>query len=244
MTIKQRKLAMQLYNRRIKEDPEYSLPMFEAEFDELCKSETGNSLAYADDPFSIRLGLSNLWKALKMDINEIIRRFDMKPAEFSDRFWIPYRTLQAWMDGTNPCPVYIKVMLCELLGIITVVDPHTSWYQRATYYDEEPKVAESAAAYGTVYSIDEIRRRLTPIFKKHGVRKAVLFGSYAKGQANTRSDIDLLVDSGLSGLAFFGLLNDVAEAFSVPVDLIDKSQVARNSRMSEEIINTGVMIYA
>ena len=36
---------------------------------------------------------------------------------------------------------------------------------------------------GAAYSVAEIQRSLNPIFTAHGVRRAVLFGSYAKGCA-------------------------------------------------------------
>ena len=49
--------------------------------------------------------------------------------------------------------------------------------------------------------------------------------------ATARSDVDLLVDSGLRGLAFFGLLEQVTEALDTPVDLIDVSQVETGSEM-------------
>ena len=54
-----------------------------------------------------------------------------------------------------------------------------------------------------IYTVPELQALLSPIFRAHGVRKATLFGSYAKGMATPRSDIDLLVDSGLRGLAFW-----------------------------------------
>ena len=57
------------------------------------------------------------------------------------------------------------------------------------------------------------------------------------------SDVDLYVDSGLRGLAFFGLLDGVASALEVPVDLIDASQVDRGSRIEREIAQSGVQIY-
>ena len=57
-----------------------------------------------------------------------------------------------------------------------------------------------------VYTTGELKTILDPVFRKFGVRSAVLFGSYAKGSANPSSDVDLLVDSGLRGLRFFGLL--------------------------------------
>lgn len=94
-----------------------------------------------------------------------------------------------------------------------------------------------------VYSIHEIENILHPVFVGFGVRRAVLFGSYAKGQATPRSDVDILVDSGLRGLAFFGLLEGVASILSVPVDLIDVSQVERGSPIEMEIQQTGVPIY-
>lgn len=94
-----------------------------------------------------------------------------------------------------------------------------------------------------VYSIHEIENILHPIFAGFGVRRAVLFGSYAKGQATLRSDVDILVDSGLRGLAFFGLLEGVASTLNVPVDLIDVSQVEKGSQIEMEIEQTGVPIY-
>ena len=48
-----------------------------------------------------------------------------------------------------------------------------------------------------IYTVSELQKILTPIFRKNGVRHAILFGSYAKGLATAKSDIDLLVDSGL-----------------------------------------------
>lgn len=55
-----------------------------------------------------------------------------------------------------------------------------------------------------VYTVSELQNILSPIFQQNGVKQAILFGSYAKGVATAKSDIDLLVDSGLRGLAFFG----------------------------------------
>ena len=96
---------------------------------------------------------------------------------------------------------------------------------------------------GKLYTLSELKNTLNPIFEQFGVRKAVLFGSYAKGLATPRSDVDLFVDSGLRGLAFFGLLDGVASALDVPVDLIDASQVDKGSAIEREIGQSGVQIY-
>ena len=94
-----------------------------------------------------------------------------------------------------------------------------------------------------VYTVAELRDTLRPIFDAHGVRSAVLFGSYAKGMATERSDVDLLVDSGLRGLSFFGLLESVVTALDVPVDMIDACQIEQNSVIDREIRRSGVKIY-
>lgn len=92
-------------------------------------------------------------------------------------------------------------------------------------------------------SIESIKESLIPVFGRYNVRKAILFGSYAKGTANDQSDIDIYVDSGLKGLKFFGLLEDVSCALDRRVDLIDSSQVESESRVLSEINSTGVVIY-
>ena len=93
------------------------------------------------------------------------------------------------------------------------------------------------------YTVQQIQTMLNPIFSEYRVRRAVLFGSYAKGLAQERSDIDLLVDSGLKGMAFFGLLEDVVNALGKDVDLLDTTQVIPNSEVDREIARTGVVIY-
>ena len=92
-------------------------------------------------------------------------------------------------------------------------------------------------------NIEKIQISLTPVFKAHNVRKAILFGSYAKGTERANSDIDIFVDSGLKGLKFYGLLEDVATSLEKPVDLIDSSQVKQDSKVFQEINDTGIVIY-
>ena len=95
-----------------------------------------------------------------------------------------------------------------------------------------------------VYTQNEIKEKLIPVFDRHGVRKAVLFGSYSKGTADGTSDIDLLVDSGLRGLEFVDLIEDIRETVHKDVDLLDVTHVEKGSRVDREIQNTGMEIYA
>ena len=93
------------------------------------------------------------------------------------------------------------------------------------------------------YTVDQLKVRLTPVFDKNKVRRATLFGSYVKGEATSRSDVDLLVDSGLHGMQFFGLLEDVCNSLECDVDLIDVQDIIHNSKIDQEIRHTGVVIY-
>ena len=81
------------------------------------------------------------------------------------------------------------------------------------------------------------------MFRVNNVRRAVLFGSYGKGSATPESDVDILVDSGLKGLSFFGLLEDVCQSLDRPVDLIDTQDVIPGSAIDLEIQRTGMVIY-
>ncbi len=55
---------------------------------------------------------------------------------------------------------------------------------------------------GKIYSIKEIKDIVSPIAKKYGVERVYLFGSYARGEATDKSDLDLRIDKGgLKGLA-------------------------------------------
>lgn len=94
-----------------------------------------------------------------------------------------------------------------------------------------------------VYTVVDIKEKLMPVFDKYKIKKAVLFGAYAKGIAKDNSDIDIMVDSNLRGLAFYGLLEDVVNAVGKSVDLLDKSQIINASKIQQEIENTGIVIY-
>ena len=94
-----------------------------------------------------------------------------------------------------------------------------------------------------IYTIDDIKKALHPVFVKHSVKKAVLFGSYVKGLADNRSDVDLFLDSGLKGLKFVGLIEDVRDALDKDVDVFDKTHIIANSKISSEISRDGVVIY-
>jgi predicted nucleotidyltransferase len=96
-----------------------------------------------------------------------------------------------------------------------------------------------------MYSVNEIKEKLQPVFEENLIERAVLFGSYAKGTPSPSSDVDILIDSNgrIRGIDFFGMLGEITDALNMPVDLIEASQVVTGGRIQQEIANTGVLIY-
>ena len=95
------------------------------------------------------------------------------------------------------------------------------------------------------YTISEIREILHPIFHSQPIVTAILFGSYAKGNATPLSDVDILIDSKgkIRGIDFYGILDDIVSALRVPVDLIEASQLIEGGNIQLEIAESGVSIY-
>ena len=72
-----------------------------------------------------------------------------------------------------------------------------------------------------VYTLDEIAERIAPVAKKYNIPKVYIFGSYARGEANPDSDVDLMIEVGtLHGLEVIGALEEFKNALKKPVDLI------------------------
>ena len=96
-----------------------------------------------------------------------------------------------------------------------------------------------------VYSLNDIKEILLPIFVAYPIRRAILFGSYAKGIQTPQSDIDLIIDSNgaIRGIDFFGVLEEMTSALKVPVDLLESSQIVSGGKVQKEIESSGVVIY-
>ena len=72
-----------------------------------------------------------------------------------------------------------------------------------------------------VNSMAEIRDVVSRLAAQYGAKRVYLFGSYARGDMTSGSDIDLRIDKGtIRGLEMAGLLVDLEDALGTPVDLI------------------------
>ena len=96
-----------------------------------------------------------------------------------------------------------------------------------------------------VYTVDDIRDRLSPIFNKNGVHKAILFGSYATGVATEESDVDIVayMDSDIDILDFCAMSVDVEDALSKKVDFILGEDVVIGGRIDLVLRSEGVVLF-
>src|SRR3989344_5898344 len=69
--------------------------------------------------------------------------------------------------------------------------------------------------------LQQIAKIAVPILKKNGVKKAGIFGSYARGEARKKSDVDILVlpPKGM-GFGFAGLEMELSKKLHKKVDLV------------------------
>jgi predicted nucleotidyltransferase len=70
-------------------------------------------------------------------------------------------------------------------------------------------------------------------FRAHPVLKAYLFGSFVRGEANDRSDIDILVDLDYSrkiGLQFIQMKIDLEKLLNANVDLVSSNGLSEYVR--------------
>lgn len=96
-----------------------------------------------------------------------------------------------------------------------------------------------------IYTIEEIKSKLNIILKDKDVYSVILFGSYAKNTATQNSDIDLLIDTKgkLLGFNFYSLVTLIEENFEKDIDAFEKTELINNSKIYNEIKNTGIIIY-
>lgn len=72
-----------------------------------------------------------------------------------------------------------------------------------------------------VYTIDEIREKIVPVAKKYNLSAVYLFGSYARGEADETSDVDLAYDDLDEQYDIMSLVGEVSDIFSDDVDFLD-----------------------
>lgn len=94
------------------------------------------------------------------------------------------------------------------------------------------------------YTIEEIKEKAVPIAIRYGVDSLSLFGSYARGEADKKSDLDFLLMKGkIRGLLeYCGMINDLEDTFHCHVDMVERDAI-KDQDFLQEIVKDEVTIY-
>ncbi|NMM93110.1 nucleotidyltransferase family protein [Bifidobacterium oedipodis] len=79
-----------------------------------------------------------------------------------------------------------------------------------------------------IYSHDELRELIVPMLPHYGMKSAKLFGSYARNEATSTSDIDVLLEGnpGFSPLNVFAMAEELREKSGKDVDMYELSELS------------------
>lgn len=95
----------------------------------------------------------------------------------------------------------------------------------------------------TTCTLAWIKRRALPVLKRHEVERAAIFGSFARGEAKIRSDVDLLIEYKGKDKSLFDLVDlkaELEDTLDRRVDIVTYSSIY--SRIRKQILAEQIII--
>ena len=95
-----------------------------------------------------------------------------------------------------------------------------------------------------VFTIETISDLVKPIAEKYHVEQIYLFGSYARGEAGTDSDLDFLVYGGeaFKLTMIFALAEELREVLGKKVDVFEIHEINQNSEFYSTIMKGRLLV--
>ncbi len=92
----------------------------------------------------------------------------------------------------------------------------------ATEINESEKMNKGKIATNIIF------KKVTSILACHGAKKISIFGSYARDEANPKSDIDIIVEFSerKTLLDIVGIEQELSEALGIKVDLLTEKSIS------------------
>ena len=154
-----------------------------------------------------------------MNLKELRKKYKITQKDAASIVGIPYRTYIRYEENNSYVSTYkYKKIYTDLENKLRIDENHG------------------------ILSIDSIRELLIPILKEKSINYCYLFGSYAKGNPRENSDVDLLVDTSITGMEFFKLVELLRETLGKKVDLLRLSDLQSNNPIVLEILKDGIRI--
>jgi len=94
----------------------------------------------------------------------------------------------------------------------------------------------------TIETLAWIKKKVLPILKKHAVKRAAIFGSFARGEAKKKSDVDILIEYKGKNKSLFDLVDlksDLEETLHRKVDVITYNSIywrIRDQVLAEQVV--------
>ena len=91
---------------------------------------------------------------------------------------------------------------------------------------------------------EELLAKIVPVLAYYPVRKAALFGSYARDEHNANSDLDIFLEfSEPMGLRYGSLYLDLKEAVPVTIGLITKAGLEEQPEYFKESVMRDLEVF-
>lgn len=120
-------------------------------------------------------------------------------------------------------------------------DNYGSEIKRNAFIDSLKNKYEITETKG-ILSIDNIKERVIPIITRKNINYCILFGSYARGEAKEISDVDLLIDTDITGMEFLMLVEEIRTSLHKKVDLLRLKDLRHDNPIVLEILKDGIRL--
>ena len=154
-----------------------------------------------------------------MNLVEIRKQNGLTQKEAAALIGVPYRTYIRYEENESYKESYKYRMIVDQLS-------------NSVRVDEE---------HGLL-SVSKIKELLIPILESHDIKNCYLFGSYSRGEAKESSDVDLLVDTEITGIEFFKLVEEIRSSLHKKIDLLRLKDLSRDNPIALEILKEGIKI--
>ena len=93
-------------------------------------------------------------------------------------------------------------------------------------------------------SVADIQKLVRPLLSKYSADSAVLFGSYARGDATDESGIDLMVIGGrnFDPTDVFCIADELYDLSGKDVDVYEEREIDKDSEFYKNILRDGIRI--
>ena len=165
------------------------------------------------------------WKYLPMDYNvfmllkQLRNKYQITQKEAANLIGIPYRTFVRYEENE---PLHNSYKYAKMLNDL----------ENALRIDED---------HG-ILSISTIKSLLLPILDKHNIKYCYLFGSYSRNEAKDNSDVDLLIDTQISGIQFLELVEEIRTTLCKKIDLLRLKDLKSDNPIVLEILKEGIRL--